>query len=177
MYLYSFSDLNKDASSDWFKDKIGLPPNEDMIYLSKLGSNKIFYTNYIQNYTEFYLVERNRVRLVIQTKRKGSAYTIGAVRGDKNKTPAHKVYAHLIRDHNIVLVSDRKQTIGGQNIWIKLSREKNIGIHGWDIKKSKPVNIGVSLSKVIEEVYISESDLVNKSLLNIKNVVLVAHKR
>jgi hypothetical protein len=53
------------------------------------------------------------------------------------------LYAFLILKLGITVVSDKKQSEGGQRVWQELQRRysRSINIHGFDTNTNKPVNV------------------------------------
>lgn len=67
----------------------------------------------------------------------------GVYSGPKNQYRAADLYAFLILDQGLTLVSDNKQSAGGYRVWQELERRygKTINIHGFDTKTNEPVNV------------------------------------
>jgi hypothetical protein len=66
----------------------------------------------------------------------------GVYSGPKNSYRAADLYAFLILNQGLTLVSDNKQSEGGYRVWQELEkRYKNITVHGFDTKTNKPVNV------------------------------------
>ena len=66
----------------------------------------------------------------------------GVYSGPKNRYRAADLYAFLILDQGLTLVSDNKQSEGGYRVWQELERRyKNINIHGFDTKTNQGVNV------------------------------------
>ena len=66
----------------------------------------------------------------------------GLYSGPKNQVRAADLYAFLILDRGLTLVSDNKQSEGGYRVWQELEqRYKNINVHGFDTKTNEPVNV------------------------------------
>jgi hypothetical protein len=68
---------------------------------------------------------------------------MGTYSGPKNTYRAADLYAFLILKLGITLVSDKKQSEGGQRVWQELQRRygRSINIHGFDTKTNRPVNV------------------------------------
>jgi hypothetical protein len=66
----------------------------------------------------------------------------GTYSGPKNQYRAADLYAFLILNQGLTLVSDNKQSTGGYRVWQELEkRYKNINIHGFDTKTNQGVNV------------------------------------
>lgn len=61
-----------------------------------------------------------------------------------NPVRAADFYHHLIRDQGLTLVSDRKQSPGGQRVWQQLEDFNDIEIYGYDTRTGKTLNISAS---------------------------------
>lgn len=59
-----------------------------------------------------------------------------------NDVPAAEFYRRLITDLGLTLVSDRKQSPGGQRVWQRLEQLPGIEVHGYDTATSEVLNIG-----------------------------------
>ena len=66
----------------------------------------------------------------------------GVYSGPKNRYRAADLYAFLILNRGLTLVSDNKQSEGGYRVWQELEkRYKNINVHGFDTKTDQGVNV------------------------------------
>lgn len=66
----------------------------------------------------------------------------GVYSGPKNRYRAADLYAFLILDQGLTLVSDNKQSEGGYRVWQELERRyKNINVHGFNTKTDQGVNV------------------------------------
>ena len=67
----------------------------------------------------------------------------GVYSGPKNRYRAADLYAFLILDRGLTLVSDNKQSAGGYRVWQELEQRygKKLNIHGFDTRTNKPVNV------------------------------------
>jgi hypothetical protein len=73
-----------------------------------------------------------------------------------NDIPAAEFYRRLIIDLSLTLVSDRKQSPGGQRVWQRLEQLPGIEVHGFDTATGEVLNIGAA----DEEMYsISAADV------------------
>jgi hypothetical protein len=67
----------------------------------------------------------------------------GVYSGPKNRYRAADLYAFLIFNLGLTLVSDNKQSTGGYRVWQELEKRygKKLNIHGFDTKTNEPVNV------------------------------------
>ena len=77
------------------------------------------------------------------SENRDSFVVMGTYSGPKNTYRAADLYAFLILRLGITLVSDKKQSEGGQRVWQELERRygRSINIHGFDTRTDKPVNV------------------------------------
>ena len=57
---------------------------------------------------------------------------------------AAEFYRALIHELGLTLVSDRKQSPGGQKVWQQLEKFRDVEVHGYDTKTGEVLNIGAS---------------------------------
>ena len=66
----------------------------------------------------------------------------GVYSGPRNQYRAADLYAFLILNQGLTLVSDNKQSEGGYRVWQELERRyKNINVHGFDTRTDAGVNV------------------------------------
>jgi hypothetical protein len=67
----------------------------------------------------------------------------GVYSGPKNQYRAADLYAFLILNHGLTLVSDNKQSAGGYRVWQELERRygRRLNVHGFDTRTNEPVNV------------------------------------
>ena len=72
-----------------------------------------------------------------------SFVVMGTYSGPKNRFRAADLYAFLIIDRGLTLVSDNKQSEGGYRVWQELERRygNKINVHGFDTKTDQGVNV------------------------------------
>jgi hypothetical protein len=101
--------------------------------------------------------EANRVMWMQLTKEINETYAVSMVRVDpkfQGYGVAPKLYASLIKNSNISLVTDQGQTEGGQYIWNTLVQDKGIQIAAYNSKLIRaprtlhPVRQGVHESRL-----------------------------
>lgn len=67
----------------------------------------------------------------------------GVYSGPENQYRAADLYAFLILDQGLTLISDNKQSEGGYRVWQELERRygRKLNIHGFDTRTDEPVNV------------------------------------
>jgi pyrimidine deaminase RibD-like protein len=76
------------------------------------------------------------------TTNRNSFVIQGVYSGPKNTYRAADLYAFLILNQGLTLVSDNKQSEGGYRVWQELEkRYKNINVHGFDTRTDQGVNV------------------------------------
>ena len=74
---------------------------------------------------------------------RNSFVIMGTYSGPNNQVRAADLYAFLIFDRGLTLVSDNKQSTGGYRVWQELEKRygRKLNIHGFDTKTNEPVNV------------------------------------
>jgi hypothetical protein len=82
----------------------------------------------------------------------------GVYSGPKNQYRAADLYAFLILNRGLTLVSDNKQSAGGYRVWQELEQRygKKLNIHGFDTKTNEPVNV---TTKDEPETHVARADI------------------
>ena len=77
------------------------------------------------------------------TTHRNSFVIQGVYSGPKNQYRAADLYAFLILNQGLTLVSDNKQSEGGYRVWQELERRygRKINIHGFDTSTDQGVNV------------------------------------
>lgn len=65
-----------------------------------------------------------------------------------NPVKAHEFYRALIQDLGLTLVSDRKQSPGGNRVWQRLEAYPDIEVYGFDTKTGEVMNFGAKDSEM-----------------------------
>ena len=129
-----------------------IPPGQESDYLGDLVAemgNGLQLWSWTDRGTVTYYVFDTRSR-TSQLGTTGRPYTSnrnsfvvqGVYSGPKNTYRAADLYAFLILNQGLTLVSDNKQSTGGYRVWQELERRyKNINIHGFDTRTNEPVNV------------------------------------
>lgn len=73
-----------------------------------------------------------------------------------NRVRAIQLYEFLIKKLNVILISDKMQSPGGQRIWKQLYRKRSINVYGWNFKTDSFVDISGSR---FNEIYITNKQI------------------
>lgn len=127
--------------------------DEDLLeLLGNFLNHNVYCEKSRQTRLEYILTDASdNVKIVLNVKPKGrNSWQVDTVAAsNKNRVPAHKFYAWIIKKKNIILVSGNEQSEGGKKVWERLSKEPGIGMHGW--LNGKPVNLGSHLGVDTED--------------------------
>jgi hypothetical protein len=153
--------------------------------VGKLGQMEVY--KFDQGRESAYSVFDPKTRtsqLTVSGHNKPHAFEIfGVYAGPDNKTRAADLYVWLIRELGLTLVSDNKQSSGGQRVWQELQKRfgRSINIHGFDTKTNQPINLSALDS---DETHASQAEIdsaepgFKRELQNrAKNIRLVASPR
>lgn len=68
----------------------------------------------------------------------------GVYSGPKNTTRAADLYAWLVGHHGLTLISDRKQSPGGQRVWQELEQRygRSVNVYAYNVRTNQPINTG-----------------------------------
>jgi hypothetical protein len=94
---------------------------------------------------------KGHVRAIVAMNKKGKAHRIETAVATAG-TGVHRLYHHLITNHNLILSSD-KQSKGGMEIWKKLQKMRGITVYGHDPVTGEVHNVDVE--KHPEETHVS----------------------
>ena len=92
-----------------------------------------------------------------------------------NPVKAHQFYRHLIQDQGLTLISDRKQSPGGNRVWQRLEAYPDIEVYGFDTKTGEVMNFGAADSEMYAVPPRAAKDRESKYIA--KNIRLVATAR
>jgi len=65
-----------------------------------------------------------------------------------NPVKAHQFYRNLILDQGLTLISDRKQSPGGNRVWQRLEAYPDIEVYGFDTRTGEVMNFGAADSEM-----------------------------
>ena len=65
-----------------------------------------------------------------------------------NPVKAHQFYRNLILDQGLTLISDRKQSPGGNRVWQRLEAYPDVEVYGFDTKTGEVMNFGARDSEM-----------------------------
>jgi hypothetical protein len=92
-----------------------------------------------------------------------------------NPIRAAEFYRALIQDLDLTLISDRKQSPGGQRVWQQLEAFPDVEIYGFDTKTGKVLNFGPQDTEMYA---IGSSDIKDREGRYVaNNIRMVATKR
>ena len=84
-----------------------------------------------------------------QYKNNPRSYIIhGLYAAPDNPVKAHEFYRALIRDLGLTLISDRKQSPGGNRVWQRLEAYPDIEVYGYDTGTGEVMNFGARDSEM-----------------------------
>jgi hypothetical protein len=111
-----------------------------------------------------------------QYKGNPSSYIIhGLYAAPGNPVRAHEFYHALIRDLGLTLISDRKQSPGGNRVWQQLERYPDVEVYGYDTRTGEVLNIGASDPEMYA---VGSRAMQGREMTGIaKNIRLVATKK
>ena len=92
-----------------------------------------------------------------------------------NPVKAHQFYRALIQDLGLTLISDRKQSPGGNRVWQRLEAYPDIEVYGFDTKTGEVMNFGAQDSEMYAVPPRAAKD--RESRYVAKNIRLVATAR
>ena len=92
-----------------------------------------------------------------------------------NPVKAHQFYRNLIQDQGLTLISDRKQSPGGNRVWQRLEAYPDIEVYGFDTKTGEVMNFGAADAEMYAVPPRAAQDRESKYIA--KNIRLVATAR
>ena len=85
--------------------------------------------------------ETRRVEISVSgTRYKANSWSFkiyGVYARPRNQVRAIDVYEYLLRELDLVLVSDHYQSPGGQRIWRELKRKSTLNVYGYNLRKNE----------------------------------------
>lgn len=130
-----------------------IPAGEESEYLgdlvAEMGKGLQLWSWTDRGTTTYYVFDTNTRTSQLGTS--GRAYPdnrnsfviMGTYSGPRNQYRAADLYAFLIINRGLTLVSDNKQSTGGYRVWQELERRygRKLNIHGFDTRTNEPVNV------------------------------------
>lgn len=114
---------------DWIGRYIGTLPGGFEIWRWRAGMSTTY---------SVFNPETRKVELAISGTRyisnPNSFKIFGVYARPRNQVRAVEVYEYLIRELQLVLVSDQYQSPGGQRIWRQLKRKSSLNVYGYDFR-------------------------------------------
>lgn len=148
--------------------------------IGRLGSYEIW-KDWVGGQLGFHLFDPQERRVVLTTfgsqyKGNPQSYIVhGLYAAPGNPVKAHQFYRALIQDHGLILISDRKQSPGGNRVWQRLEAYPDITVHGYDTKTGELLNFGARDSEMYAIPSRAATNPENKYIAN--NIRLVATAR
>lgn len=127
-----------------------IEPEQQERYLGtevgRLGRYSIW-RDWLGGQLSYHLFDPQQRRVILTTfgsqyKGNPQSYIIhGLYAAPGNPVKAHQFYRALVRDQGITLISDRKQSPGGNRVWQQLEHYPDITVHGYDTRTGEVLNI------------------------------------
>lgn len=127
-----------------------IEPEQQERYLGnevgRLGRYSIW-RDWLGGQLSYHLFDPQQRRVILTTfgsqyKGNPQSYIIhGLYAAPGNPVKAHQFYRALVRDQGLTLISDRKQSPGGNRVWQQLERYPDITVHGYDTRTGEVLNI------------------------------------
>lgn len=144
-----------------------IPPGQESEHMGKkvgnIGRSEVwyYYLGGLHTYVVFDPATRRSQLAVTGSNYKTNPNSLiikGVYSGPKNTTRAADLYAWLIQNLGLTLVSDIKQSAGGYRVWQELEQRygRQINIHGFNTKTNEPINI---TTKDEPETHVSQAHL------------------
>jgi hypothetical protein len=134
--------------------------------------------DWIGGQLSYHLFDPREGRVVVTTfgsqyKNNPKSYIIhGLYASPGNPVRAHEFYHALVKELGLTLISDRKQSPGGNRVWQNLERYPDINIYGYDTRTGEVQNFG---ARDAEMYTISSRDIKDREGRYVaKNLRLVA---
>jgi hypothetical protein len=84
-------------------------------------------------------------QLTVSGRNKAHSFEIfGVYAGPGSPVKAADLYAWLVKNLGLTLVSDKQQSPGGQRVWQQLEQRygRSVNVYAFDMKTNKPINTG-----------------------------------
>lgn len=135
--------------------KYGRPisPDQEVRYLGqqvgKVGRYQLW-RDWLGGQLSYHVFDPESRTVVLTTfgsryHRNPNSYIIhGLYAAPGNPVKAHQFYRNLIQDQGLTLISDRKQSPGGNRVWQRLEAYPDIEVYGFDTKTGEVMNFGAA---------------------------------
>jgi len=162
-----------------------IPPGREEEYLGQhiadLAPGQEVWRQYVSGEVNYHLFDRGLQRAVLTMfgtrypRNPQSIIVLGVYASPDNTVRASDFYRFLITRLGLTMVSDRKQSPGGQNIWRQLEKFADVEVYGMDTRTGRILNIGAG----DEEMYAVPPGAARdrESRYTAKNIRLVATAR
>jgi hypothetical protein len=134
-----------------------IEPGREEYYLGKQVGKFGRYTlwkDWVGGQLSYHLFDPQERRVIVTTfgsryRDNPDSYIIaGLYAAPGNTVKAHQFYRALIRDQGLTLVSDNKQSPGGNRVWQQLERYPDITVYGLDSRTGEIMNFGARDSEM-----------------------------
>ena len=166
--------------------KYGRPiaPDQETRYLGQqvgdMGRYQLW-RDWLGGQLSYHLFDADSRTVVLTTfgsryQRNPNSYIIhGLYAAPGNPVKAHQFYRNLILDQDLTLISDRKQSPGGNRVWQRLETYPDIEVYGFDTRTGEVMNYGAQDSEMYAVPPRAAQDRDSRYIA--KNLRLVATKR
>jgi hypothetical protein len=139
--------------------KYGRPiaPDQEVRYLGqqvgRMGSYQLW-RDWLGGQLSYHVFDPQSRTVVLTTfgsryHRNPNSYIIhGLYAAPGNPVKAHQFYRNLIQDQGLTLISDRKQSPGGNRVWQRLEAYPDIEVYGFDTRTGEVMNFGAQDSEM-----------------------------
>ena len=131
-----------------------IPPSEEEQYLGRyvtdIQPGQQLWRQYVTGEVNYHLFDTQTRRAVMTMfgtrypRNPNSLIVSGVYAAPDNTMRAADFYRFLITNQGVTMVSDRKQSPGGQNIWRQLERFPDVEVYGMDTRTGEILNIGAA---------------------------------
>lgn len=117
-------------------------------YVTDVRPGQQLWQQYVSGEMNYHLFDTDTRRAVLTMfgtrypRNPQSIIVLGVYASPDNTVRASDFYRFLITRLGLTMVSDRKQSPGGQNIWRQLERSSDVEVYGMDTRTGEVLNIG-----------------------------------
>ena len=128
-------------------------PGEETRYLGTKVADwqgREIWRDYLGGQVSYHLFDPDTRTVIVTTfgsryKNNPRSYIIhGLYAAPGNPVGAAEFYRGLVRDLGLTLISDRKQSPGGNRVWQQLEQFPDVEVYGYDTKTDQALNFGAS---------------------------------
>lgn len=119
--------------------------------LFKKGDYTVYQEKRPANGLDIFVTDKqNKIVIELILKKDGAMHYVDTVVSISKDYKAHELYRDIITKGIVNGLTAHEQSIGGRNIWNKLSQFSNIEVFGWDPYHRQAINLGNKLPDEIE---------------------------